>query len=82
MRARSFAKFCKKQLHYVHVTVYIKVVKYVVCVSLCVCVHTYIINFYTLIKAYRSQWYLNTSKMQVFDLDSSCTDHSMYLTPT
>lgn len=39
MRPRSFAKLCKKQLHYVYVIVYTQVVKYV-CV--CVCVPTHI----------------------------------------
>lgn len=40
-------------------------------------VHTYMINFYTLIKAYRSQWYLNIPKIQVLDLDMFCTDFNL-----
>lgn len=43
MRPRSFAKLCKKQLHYVYVIVYTQVVKYV-CV--CVCAHTDIAILY------------------------------------
>lgn len=61
MRPRSFAKLCMKQLHYVYVVVYTQVVKYV-----CVCAQTYIFDFNTLIKAYRSQWYLNIPKVQVW----------------